>query len=74
MESEFESRYGQNLFPIHIVRTGSVVHSASYPTLPGALSLEVKRPGREADHSPPTGAEVKNMWIYISSPPYVFMT
>jgi hypothetical protein len=25
----------------------------------GALSLWVKRPGREADHSPPSGAEVK---------------
>jgi hypothetical protein len=27
--------------------------------VPGALSLEVKRPGREADHSPPSSAEVK---------------
>jgi hypothetical protein len=27
--------------------------------VPGALSLEVKRPGREADHSPPYSAEVK---------------
>jgi hypothetical protein len=26
-----------------------------------------KRPGREADHSPPTSAEVKKMWIYTSS-------
>jgi len=26
---------------------------------PEALSLEVKRPGREADSSPPTSAEVK---------------
>jgi hypothetical protein len=25
-----------------------------------ALSLGVKRPGREADHSPPSSAEVKN--------------
>jgi hypothetical protein len=25
----------------------------------GALSLGVKRPGREADHSPPSSAEVK---------------
>jgi hypothetical protein len=30
-----------------------------------------KRPGREADHSPPTSAEVKKMWIYTSTPPYV---
>jgi len=29
--------------------------------VPLALSLEVKRPGREADHSPPSCAEVKNV-------------
>jgi hypothetical protein len=38
-----------------------------------ALSPVVKRPGREADHSPPTSAEIKKMWIYTSAPPYVFM-
>jgi hypothetical protein len=27
--------------------------------VPGALSLGVKRPGREADHSPPSTAGVK---------------
>jgi hypothetical protein len=27
--------------------------------VPGALSPGVKRPGREADHSPPTSAGVK---------------
>jgi hypothetical protein len=27
----------------------------------------VKWPGREADHSPPASAEVKKMWIYIST-------
>jgi hypothetical protein len=26
----------------------------------GAISPEVKRPGREADHSPPSSAEFKN--------------
>jgi hypothetical protein len=39
----------------------------------GDLSPGVKQPGREADHSPPTSAEVKNTWMYISNPPYVFM-
>jgi hypothetical protein len=39
----------------------------------GDLSPEVKRPGREADHSPPTSAEVKKMWLYRSTPPYAFM-
>jgi hypothetical protein len=38
-----------------------------------AVSPGVKRPGREADHSPPTSAEAKKMWIYTPTPPYVFM-
>jgi hypothetical protein len=33
----------------------------------------VKRPGHEADHSPPTTAEVKKMWLYTSTPPYFFL-
>jgi hypothetical protein len=35
----------------------------------GPLSLGVKRPGREADHSPPSSAEVKE-WVklYLHSP------
>jgi hypothetical protein len=33
----------------------------------------VKRPGREVDHSPPTSAEVKKMWIYTATPTYAFM-
>jgi hypothetical protein len=32
-----------------------------------------KEPGHEDDHSPPTIAEVKKMWIYKSIPPYTFM-
>jgi hypothetical protein len=38
----------------------------------GGSFLVVKMPGREADLSPPTSAEVKKMWIYISTPPYAF--
>jgi len=30
---------------------------------------DVKRPGREADHSPPSGAELKNAWSNTSTPP-----
>jgi hypothetical protein len=37
--------------------------------VPGALFLEVKRPKRDADHSPPSSAEVKNKWSYTSTPP-----
>jgi hypothetical protein len=30
--------------------------------VPVALSLGVKRPGREGDHLPPSSVEVKNEW------------
>jgi hypothetical protein len=34
----------------------------------GALSSGIKRQGREADHSPPASAEIKEIWIYTSTP------
>jgi hypothetical protein len=37
--------------------------------LPGAVSVGVKRPVRDADHSPPSSAEVKNALSYTSTPP-----
>jgi hypothetical protein len=37
------------------------------------LSLGIKRPGRESDHSLQSSAEVKNAWSYTSTPPYVFL-
>jgi hypothetical protein len=39
-----------------------------------ALSQGIKWPGREADHSSPSSAEVKNAWIYTLTPPYTFMS
>jgi hypothetical protein len=51
----FPARAG-NFSLHHRVQNGSGVHPASYS---GALSLGVKRPGREADHSPPSSVEVK---------------
>jgi hypothetical protein len=58
---------------LHVVQIGSGVHTASYTVGTGALSPGIKRPGCEADHSPATSGEVKKMWTYISTPPYVFM-
>jgi hypothetical protein len=52
---------------------GSGVHPTSYKMGTGGSFRGVKRQGREADHSPPTSAEVKIMWIYTSTPLYVFM-
>jgi hypothetical protein len=34
----------------------------------------VERLGRVADHSPPTAAGPKKIWIYTSTSPYVLMT
>jgi hypothetical protein len=45
----------------------------SYPKGIGGSFPGVKRPGREADHSPPASTEVKKMWIYTSTPPFAFM-
>jgi hypothetical protein len=35
--------------------------------------LGSKAAGAEADHSPTTSAEVKKMWLYTSTPPYVVL-
>jgi len=49
--------------------------SALGPTQPhvkwisGALSQGVKWPGCEPDHSPPSSAEIKNVWGYTFIPP-----
>jgi hypothetical protein len=57
------------------VSVGSRIFSSLGPTqppiqwIPEAHSPRVRQPGREADHSPPTCAEVKKMWIYTSTPP-----
>jgi len=53
----------------HRVQTGSGAHSATYPMGTEALCLGVKWPGREADHSPPSSARVKEcMELYLHSP------
>jgi hypothetical protein len=37
--------------------------------VPGPQSLRINRPGRDADHSPPSSAEVKNEWMSTSALP-----
>jgi hypothetical protein len=41
--------------------------------VPGAFSLEVKRPERETDSSPRSSADVKNASSYTSTTPHVLM-
>jgi hypothetical protein len=70
----FVSRQGLGIFLLTTVsRTALGPTQSPIQWVTGALSLGVKRPGREADHSPPSSAEVKNAWSYTFTPPYVFM-
>jgi hypothetical protein len=46
---------------------------APVQSLSEALSPSLKRPGREADHSLPSSADIKNTWSYTSTPSYAFM-
>jgi hypothetical protein len=60
---------------LEVVRFITASRTALGPThppiqwVPGALSLEVERLGREADQSFPSSAEVKNACSYTSTPP-----
>jgi hypothetical protein len=66
--SEFESLCEQEFSLLYVVQTDCGAHPASYPLVPGAVSLGVKRHVREADHSPPNycwGQE--NVGLYIHS-------
>jgi hypothetical protein len=50
----------RNICLLHSVQIGIIANPASYPKIIGVLSLGVKPPGREADHSPPSSVEIKN--------------
>jgi hypothetical protein len=62
-----------NFYLHHRVQNGSGAHPA-YPMGARGFSQGVKRPVSEADHSPPSSAEVKE-WVqlYLHSPQYAFM-
>jgi hypothetical protein len=73
-DGRFESRQELGMF---LLTTAS--RAAVEPTQPPiqwvtwALSLGIKRPELEADHSHPSSAEVNNAWSYISTPQHAFM-
>jgi hypothetical protein len=58
---------------LYLVQTGSEAHPTFYSLGTGDSFPEGKRQGLEADHSPPTSAEVKKTLIYTSTTSYVFM-
>jgi hypothetical protein len=57
----------------HVVQTSSGPTQPPIQWTPEGISPEVKQQGREADHLPPTSAEVKKIWIYTSTPPNASM-
>jgi hypothetical protein len=72
--SWFESQQGLGIF-LYTTMSRLALGPTHPPIqwVPGTLSLGVKRPGREADHSPPSSAKVKNVWNYASPPQYMAM-
>jgi hypothetical protein len=56
----FESQHWQKCSLLHSVWTGFGAHLASYPMVTCGDFPGVRRPEREADHLPPSSAEVKN--------------
>jgi hypothetical protein len=57
------------LFTTAVSRTAFGPTQPPIQWVPGALSVGVKLPGREADHSPPSSAEVKDLVeLYLYSP------
>jgi len=53
----------------HHIQIGSGAHPAFYEIGTGVFTRAV----READHSPPSGAEDKKLCSYTSTPPYVLI-
>jgi hypothetical protein len=76
-ESGFDSRQGRGRgkrnFLLSGVQTDTRAHPSCCPMGISDFIPGVNRQRRETDHPPPSSAEVKNMWSYISIPPYVFI-
>jgi hypothetical protein len=66
----FDSRQGR----IFLFATTSLGPTQPLTQWVPVLSSGVQRLGREAKHSPPSSAEVKNAWSYTSTPSYVCVT
>jgi hypothetical protein len=69
----FDSRRGLGIF-LFITASRTALGPTQPPIrwVPGALSLEVKRPGSKANHSPPSSAEVKEcveLYLHSSNTP-----
>jgi hypothetical protein len=66
-ESRFDSRKRQEVF----LFSKAFRAPASWATI--ALSPSLMQPELEADHSPPSSAEIKNVWHDVLSLSHVFI-
>ena len=73
-ESWFDSRQGEIFSFLLDIQTGTGAQPPSIHSVLVALSLRVKRTGRETDNLHLSNAEVKTAWSCTSSPTYAFVT
>jgi hypothetical protein len=70
----FDSQQGLGIFLFIIVfRPALGPTQPPIEQIPVALTLGVKRPKREADHSPLSNVKVKSAWSHTSTPQYIFL-
>jgi hypothetical protein len=62
----FDSRQGLGIFLFSRPALGPTQPPIQW--VQRVLSLGVKRPGRETDHTPASSAEVRNTWNYNCTP------
>jgi hypothetical protein len=67
--SGFDTRQGLGIFLATACRPALGPTQPPIQWVPGVLFPGIKWPGREADHSPSSSAEVKNVWSYTTTPP-----
>jgi hypothetical protein len=60
----------QGLFSLPPLRVRLWAHPVSYAVRTESSFPGEKRPKRETNHSSPSSAEFKNVWSYISTPPF----
>jgi len=66
-ESPIDRRHSEFVMAINRRQLGSTQPPIQWVFW--ALTMGVKRPGREANCSPPSSAEIQNAWSYTSTPP-----
>jgi hypothetical protein len=67
----FDSQHMQEIFILQLCSQTLGPFLSPVQWVLDPFYLELKRPGHEAEHLPPSDAEVKNSWSCTSSPTYI---